>query len=277
MTLHELAPDEMQELAQRAEQRVGRVLRNRWRLEELIRVDASVAVYAATHRMGKRVEITMLHPELSRRSEARQRFVDEGYTFACGDHPGADSILDDDVAEDGAIFLVTELDSGASLDEFVPSPASCSPITLSTAGARVPRAFAGTETRSPRSPQKHGRTAFAVAAGLFIATIGVVGRMKKPEIGRSAQAVLVSPVLPAPGHASQPKASDRCGSTSAQNLPNADADCDLSGAQRSSEQTTIEVSCSPRTNGTKVVRSLPKADARPSEAPSAHEVERTRR
>src|SRR5262249_15834748 len=59
--------------------------------------------------------IKMLHRELSTDVDARARFVREGYTANQVAHPGAVSVLDDDVAEDGSVFLVMELLEGQSV------------------------------------------------------------------------------------------------------------------------------------------------------------------
>jgi serine/threonine-protein kinase len=74
------------------------------------------AVYAATHRNGKRVAVKMLHTELSASPEVKQRFIDEGYAANRVGHPAAVSVLDDDVAEDGAVFLVMDLLEGETLE-----------------------------------------------------------------------------------------------------------------------------------------------------------------
>jgi serine/threonine-protein kinase len=74
------------------------------------------AVYAATHRNGKRVALKMLHSELSTNTEVRQRFVDEGYAANRVGHPGAVSVIDDDVSEDGSAFLVMDLLEGETLE-----------------------------------------------------------------------------------------------------------------------------------------------------------------
>ncbi len=104
------------EQSRRAEQRVGRLLRDRWRLDQLLGIGGMAAVYAATHRNGKHVAIKMLHPELSQSPDAKQRFIDEAYTANRVGHPGVASILDDDVAEDGSLFLVMDLLEGETLD-----------------------------------------------------------------------------------------------------------------------------------------------------------------
>src|SRR6185503_2917546 len=72
-------------------------------------------VYSATHRNGMRVAVKMLHTELSVDPEVRQRFLREGYHANKVDHPGAVAVLDDEVADDGAVFLVMELLDGETL------------------------------------------------------------------------------------------------------------------------------------------------------------------
>ena len=103
------------ELARRAEARVGRWLRQKWHLDRLIGIGGMAAVYSATHRNGKRGAVKLLHLELSLEKDARERFLREGYVANKVGHPGAVVVLDDDVAEDGSVYLVMELLEGASL------------------------------------------------------------------------------------------------------------------------------------------------------------------
>ncbi len=111
-----MADDQADPTTQRALARVGIVLREKWRLDSLLGVGGMAAVYAATHRNGKRGAVKMLHLELSGDADARKRFLREGYAANAVDHPGAVSVLDDDVAEDGSVFLVMELLEGSSVD-----------------------------------------------------------------------------------------------------------------------------------------------------------------
>src|SRR5262245_24600991 len=74
------------------------------------------AVYAATHRNGKRVAIKVLHEEVSRVEQSRSRFLREGYLANKIGHSGAVSVLDDDIAEDGSAFLVMELLDGETFE-----------------------------------------------------------------------------------------------------------------------------------------------------------------
>jgi serine/threonine-protein kinase len=101
----------------RSRARVGLVLREKWRIEGIIGVGGMAVVYTATHiNNGRRVAIKLLHPELSLNAELRTRFLREGYVANKINHKGAVSILDDDVADDGAVFLVLELLEGETIE-----------------------------------------------------------------------------------------------------------------------------------------------------------------
>jgi serine/threonine-protein kinase len=104
---------------QLALQRVGQVVRGRWHLDRVLGVGGTAAVYAATHRNGKRVALKVLHPELSAKAEMKQRFIDEGYVANCVGHPGAVSVIDDDLTDDGHVFLIMDLLDGQTLDQQV--------------------------------------------------------------------------------------------------------------------------------------------------------------
>jgi len=105
----------------RAQKRVGTVLDNKWRLDTLLGIGGSGAVYAATHRNTKRAAVKILHPELSVYPEIVARFVREGYVANKIDHPSAVAVLDDDRATDGLVYLVMELLDGESLETYTDS------------------------------------------------------------------------------------------------------------------------------------------------------------
>jgi serine/threonine-protein kinase len=102
-------------LVQRAQARIGQVLRGKWRIDRLLGIGGMAAVYEGMHRNGKRGAIKLLHPEISVDADARRRFLQEGYAANRVEHPGVVSVLDDDVTEDGAVFLVMELLDGRSV------------------------------------------------------------------------------------------------------------------------------------------------------------------
>ena len=101
----------------RAQLRIGATLRGKWRLDVLLGIGGMATVYAATHRNGSRAAVKILHSELSLNSQLRARFMREGYVANSVGHEGAVKVLDDDVAEDGSLFLVTELLDGETLED----------------------------------------------------------------------------------------------------------------------------------------------------------------
>jgi serine/threonine-protein kinase len=103
------------DVVERAEGRTGRVLKGKWTLDKLLGVGGMAAVYAATHRNGNRVAVKMLHPELSRHGNIMERFRREAYVANQVDHPGAVRVSDDDIDDDGSMFLVMDLLEGSSV------------------------------------------------------------------------------------------------------------------------------------------------------------------
>jgi serine/threonine-protein kinase len=102
----------------RARGRVGAVVNDKWRLDELLGAGGMACVYAATHRNGRRVAIKVLHPQMCAIPSVVTRFLREGYLANRVGHPGAVVVLDDDRTDDGAVFLVMELLEGHSLERY---------------------------------------------------------------------------------------------------------------------------------------------------------------
>jgi eukaryotic-like serine/threonine-protein kinase len=105
----------------RSRERVGSVLSDKWTLEKLLGVGGMGAVYAAKHRNGARAAVKVLHPDLARNKEVRERFLREGYAANTVEHRGAVKVLDDDVVtsgpDEGTAYLVMELLEGESLED----------------------------------------------------------------------------------------------------------------------------------------------------------------
>src|SRR3954454_12223692 len=105
----------------RARQREGRVLNDKWTLERLIGSGGMGDVYGARHRNGARAAIKVLHRELARLPEVRERFLREGYAANRVEHRGVVQVLDDDIVkggpDDGSAYIVMELLEGESLQE----------------------------------------------------------------------------------------------------------------------------------------------------------------
>ncbi len=115
MTTSAKSTEEPQSL--RAKERVGMVLQDKWHLDSLLGLGGMAAVYAATHRNGKRVAVKMLHAEFSHDDDVRTRFLHEGYAANKIQHDGAVSVLDDNLAPDGSAFLVMELLEGETVEQ----------------------------------------------------------------------------------------------------------------------------------------------------------------
>ncbi len=110
-------PAELEAVTARARARIGTVLKQKWRLEQLLGVGGMAAVYVATHHTSKRAAIKMLHPELSLDAHIRKRFVREGYVANAIGQRGAVAIDYDDVSEEGLAFLVMELLEGETIEQ----------------------------------------------------------------------------------------------------------------------------------------------------------------
>ncbi|WP_437607034.1 serine/threonine-protein kinase [Sorangium sp. So ce834] len=106
-----------EEEIRRLSARVGTTLHGKWRLDALIGAGGMAAVYAATHHVGHRVAIKILHPEGAVSRELRARFEQEALAATRLGHPAAVQVLDIDVTEQGEPFLVMELLEGESLRE----------------------------------------------------------------------------------------------------------------------------------------------------------------
>jgi serine/threonine protein kinase len=132
-------PDQMQ---QRARARLGTILNDKWQLDAVLGIGGMAAVYAATHRNGSRAAVKILHAELSLDPFVRQRFLWEGRVANAVGHDGVVRVLDDDTAQDGSLFLVTELLEGETLEQ---------------RRQRTPRSTRGSAHRPPPSRHAHRR------------------------------------------------------------------------------------------------------------------------
>ncbi len=106
---------------ERARGLVGHVLDGKWTLERLLGAGAMGAVYAGRHRNGARAAVKLLHPELARIGDIRERFLREGYAANRVGHRGAVQVLDDDIVaegpDEGTAYLVMEMLEGESLED----------------------------------------------------------------------------------------------------------------------------------------------------------------
>jgi serine/threonine protein kinase len=118
-----------------ASRRVGTVLRGKYHLDAVLGVGGMAVVYKATHRNQAEYAIKVLLPEPSRNEHIRRRFLREGYAANSVKHPGAVQVVDDDVSEDGAAFLVLELLDGVACDKLSSPGAGRLPFEAASAVA----------------------------------------------------------------------------------------------------------------------------------------------
>jgi serine/threonine protein kinase len=100
--------------------RVGRTYAGKWTVDRLIDMGGMAAVYAATHRNGKRVALKILHAHLGVDEDLRARFLREGYVANQVEHQGAVQILDDHYEpQHNDVVLVMELLEGQSVEAWL--------------------------------------------------------------------------------------------------------------------------------------------------------------
>lgn len=93
--------------------RVGQTVAGRYTLTHLLGTGGMAAVYRAVTSDGAPVAVKVLHPEMARRADVRERFVREAYVANKVNHPGAVAVLEHGV--DDEAFLVMELLEGEPL------------------------------------------------------------------------------------------------------------------------------------------------------------------
>lgn len=98
-----------------AERRLGAIIKGKWRLDALLGVGGMAAVYGASHRNGKRAALKILHADFARDRAVCDRFLREAYVCNRVSHESVVQILDDDISEDGELFLVMELLEGETI------------------------------------------------------------------------------------------------------------------------------------------------------------------
>ncbi|MFN8560499.1 MAG: protein kinase [Anaerolineae bacterium] len=99
---------------------LGRTLRNRYQVTELLGEGSTATVYRARdRRLGRDVALKILLPHV--KDTVRKRFFQEATAVAQLNHPGIMAIYDID--EEGDVnFLVVEYVEGDTLSDYVPSP-----------------------------------------------------------------------------------------------------------------------------------------------------------
>ena len=113
----------------RAEKLIGRVLSDRYRIEELVATGAMAAIYRGIHlNMRKEVAIKILHPETENFPELVTRFEREAVAGAHISHPNVAAVSDMGKFDEGSYFLVLELVKGRNLRTLMTEEGPISPF-----------------------------------------------------------------------------------------------------------------------------------------------------
>ena len=98
---------------------IGRLLDNRYEIQEVIGSGGMAVVYKARcHRLNRLVAIKILKDELSEDEEFRRRFHAEGQAVAMVSHPNIVSVYDVSSVSD-ANYIVMELIDGITLKQYM--------------------------------------------------------------------------------------------------------------------------------------------------------------
>jgi serine/threonine protein kinase len=94
----------------------GRIVDERYRVDDLMGVGAMGAVFRGMHLALQRpVAVKVLHPHLARHPDVAARFEREARSASRLDHPNVIRVLDSGTTEDGLGYLVMELLQGHDL------------------------------------------------------------------------------------------------------------------------------------------------------------------
>jgi serine/threonine-protein kinase len=110
--------DETDELVDAAYTKVGTVLDDIWKLDAVLGVGATAAVYAARRRNGQQAAIKLLHTRYTHHENVRARLRREARVSKAIDHPGAVAIRGQGSCKRAGVFLVMELLEGETLDSY---------------------------------------------------------------------------------------------------------------------------------------------------------------
>jgi serine/threonine-protein kinase len=97
-------------------QRVGTTVGGCWRLDALLGVGGTAAVYSATHTSGRRAAFKVLHRELALDYDVRERFLREQAFAGRLEHPACVRVEGASRTDDGALMLMMELLEGETLE-----------------------------------------------------------------------------------------------------------------------------------------------------------------
>ncbi len=127
---------------ERAAQMIGRVLSERYRVDELIAAGSMAAVYLGLHlKMRKQVAIKILHPSTENFPELVTRFEREAVAGAHISHPNVAAASDMGTFDDGSYFLVLEHVKGRTLRQVITESGPMSPARVIHLGRQLAAAL----------------------------------------------------------------------------------------------------------------------------------------
>jgi eukaryotic-like serine/threonine-protein kinase len=98
------------------ENRVGTVIEGKWRLDALLGVGSTAAVFAATHRNGHQATLKIMHRSLASDPSVAARFQREAYIANAVRHRAIVPVRDDATTEEGTPYLVLDRLDGETLE-----------------------------------------------------------------------------------------------------------------------------------------------------------------
>jgi eukaryotic-like serine/threonine-protein kinase len=98
------------------EKRVGTVIEGKWRLDALLGVGSTAAVFAATHRNGHQAALKIMHRSLASDPSVAARFQREAYIANAVRHRAIVPVRDDATTEEGSPYLVLDRLEGETLE-----------------------------------------------------------------------------------------------------------------------------------------------------------------
>ncbi|HVY48214.1 MAG TPA: serine/threonine-protein kinase, partial [Minicystis sp.] len=106
--------------SERARALVGRTVRGRYKLEELVAMGGIAAVFRATKlEGGDEVAVKVLHPDTEGLPELVERFEREAVAGKHIFHPNVAAVMDTGQLDDGSCFLVQEFIRGTTLRKLI--------------------------------------------------------------------------------------------------------------------------------------------------------------
>jgi serine/threonine-protein kinase len=121
---------------------IGRVLENKYRLDEKIGVGGMGSVYRGRHLlMDKKVAIKVVRPEVASEENSVKRFQREAKHSCRLDHEGCVRVTDFGCADDGLLFLVMEYLDGKTVGEEIHYDGPMRATRVAHIGAQVARAL----------------------------------------------------------------------------------------------------------------------------------------